>query len=143
LILISVGRALFQEFPVKDLTAIELRAHVPAKDFERSKAFYQDLGFTLCWSNDELAYLHVGPHGAEGKAGILLQNHYTKELAENLQMHLLVSDVEAWWKHVQDQQISEKYGITTDPPEDRDWKMRDFVLLDPAGVVWRIAQAIP
>ena len=32
-------------------TAIELKAHLPAKDFEVSKQFYQDIGFTLCWSN--------------------------------------------------------------------------------------------
>lgn len=27
---------------------IELKASVPSKDFELSKQFYQDLGFTLC-----------------------------------------------------------------------------------------------
>jgi hypothetical protein len=61
---------------VSELTAIELKAFVPAKDFEISKQFYQDLGFTLCWSNGGLAYLHQGPHGNHGKAGILLQNFY-------------------------------------------------------------------
>ena len=31
-----------------ELVAIELKAHVPARDFEVSKQFYQDIGFTLC-----------------------------------------------------------------------------------------------
>ena len=34
---------------MSNLIAIELKAHVPAKDFEISKQFYQDLGFNLCW----------------------------------------------------------------------------------------------
>jgi len=37
-----------------DLTAIELKAFVPAKDFEKSRRFYQDLGFTTAWSSDGL-----------------------------------------------------------------------------------------
>lgn len=123
-----------------NLTAIELKAHLPALDFERSKAFYQDLGFTLCWSNSNMAYLHLGPHGDHGKAGFLLQNSYVRDLAENLQMHLLVNDVDAWWKHVESAQLCEKYGVRAEPPADRSWNMRDFVLFDPAGVVWRIAQ---
>ena len=56
------------------MDAIELKAHVPAKDFELSKQFYQDLGFTLCWGTEgDLAYLHWGDHGSHGKAGFLLQ----------------------------------------------------------------------
>ena len=33
----------------------------------------------------------------KGKAAFLLQNYYVKAFAENLQMHLLVNDVDAWW----------------------------------------------
>lgn len=126
-----------------DLAVIELKAHVPAKDFELSKRFYQDIGFTLCWSNEGLAYLHYGPHGEEQKPGILLQDFYVKEFAENLQMHLLVKDVDAWWAHIEAKRILETYAVAGGPPEDRAWKMRDFVLVDPSGVLWRIAQPIP
>ena len=41
--------------PMRNLTAIEIKAFVPAKDFELSKRFYQDLGFTIAWSSDGLA----------------------------------------------------------------------------------------
>jgi hypothetical protein len=60
-----------QENVVPELTAIELKAHLPAKNFEVSKRFYQDIGFTLCWSNGGLAYLHYGPHGEHGTCGVL------------------------------------------------------------------------
>lgn len=125
-----------------EMTAIEIKAHVPARDFELSKRFYQDLGFTLCWSSDGLAFLHQGPHGDHGKAGILLQNFYHKELAENLQMHLLVADADAWWAHILERRIPETYGVRAAAPADRDYRMRDFVIFDPCGVRWRIAQTL-
>jgi len=128
---------------MSNLDVIELKASVPAKDFELSKQFYQDLGFTLCWSEGDLAYLHYGDHGSHGKAGILLQRFYIKEFAENLMMHLLVKNVDAWWANVQEKNIPEKYGVRADPPELRSWNMRDFVLFDPSGVLWRIAQEAP
>jgi hypothetical protein len=125
---------------MSELVAIELKAHLPARDFEVSKQFYQDIGFTLCWSNAGLALLHYGPHGEHGNPAFLLQDYYVKEFAENLQMHLLVKDVDAWWAQIQAKQISQRYAVRAEPPGDRDWKMRDFVLFDPAGVLWRVAQ---
>jgi hypothetical protein len=127
---------------VPELTVIELKAHLPAKDFAVSKQFYQDVGFTLCWSNGGLAYLHYGPHGEPGKLGFLLMDYYVKEFAEHLQMHLLVNDVDAWWARIEAQQISQKYGVGIGQPEDRDWGMRDFTMFDPCGVLWRVAQLI-
>lgn len=128
---------------MSNLDPIELKASVPSKDFELSKQFYQDMGFTLCWSEGDLAYLHYGDHGSHGKAGFLLQRFYVKEFAENLMMHLLVKDVEAWWANIQENKLIEKYGVRADPPAARAWKMRDFVLFDPSGVLWRIAQDTP
>jgi len=130
------------DYAMEDLVAIELKAHLPARDFELSKQFYQDIGFTLCWSSEGLAYLHYGPHGEHSKVGFLLQNFYVKEFAQNLQMHLLVKDVDAWWTRLQAGEIAQKYGVEIGPPEDREWKMRDFTLFDPSGVLWRIAQGL-
>ena len=73
------------------MTAIEVKAFVPSKDFALSKRFYQDLGFNLGLSSNELAYLH------RGNSSFLLQNFYVKEHADNFMMHLLVENVQAWW----------------------------------------------
>jgi uncharacterized glyoxalase superfamily protein PhnB len=54
-------------------------------------------------------------------------------------MHLLVPDVDAWWADVQAKRIPERYGVHAEPPEDRPWGMRDFILFDPSGVMWRIS----
>lgn len=119
------------------LSTIELKAFVPAKDFALSKQFYQDLGFTIRWSDDDLAYMH------HGNTSFLLQNFYVKALADNFMMHLLVEDVDTWWDWVNEKQIAHKYDVRILPPEQRPWKMRDFVVIDPSGVLWRIAENTP
>lgn len=119
-----------------DLRTVEIKAFVPARDMELSLRFYRDLGFSVPWSSDELAYLHAGD------CSFLLQKFYVAEHAGNFMMHLLVADVDAWWRHVQAQRLAERYGVRALPPEDRPWKIRDFVLDDPTGVLWRIGQNI-
>lgn len=119
------------------LNTVELKTFVPAKDFELSKRFCQDVGFTLASDSDGIAYFH------HENASFLLQNFYVKEFAENFVMHLLVESVDAWWAKIQERKIPEKYGVKTIPPAQRPWKMRDFVLLDPSGVLWRIAENTP
>ncbi len=121
---------------MNELKAEEIKAFVPARDFALSKQFYQDLGFTVAWSSEGLAYLH------HGNCAFLLQNYYVKEHADNFMMHIIVTDVDAWWRHVEAQGIASKYNVKTEPPEDRPWGLRDFILVDPTGVLWRIGQDI-
>jgi len=118
-----------------DRTIEEIKAYVPARDFALSKHFYQDLGFTIVWSSEDLAYVR------HGDASFLLQNFYVQAHADNFMMHMLVEDLDAWWRHVEGQRLQSKYGIMLDPPADRPWGLRDFVITDPTGVLWRIAQS--
>lgn len=43
-----------------ELKIVEVKAFVPSGDFALSKQFYQDFGFELTWSSDDLAYLRRG-----------------------------------------------------------------------------------
>jgi catechol 2,3-dioxygenase-like lactoylglutathione lyase family enzyme len=76
---------------MRDLTAIEIKAFVPAKDFELSKRFYQDLGFVVAWSSEGLAYIR------HGNTSFLLQE-FQEKAPDNFMMHLLVQDVDSWWE---------------------------------------------
>jgi len=118
------------------MTTVEIKAFVPARDFDLSKRFYADLGFVMAWSSEALACFHAG------RSSFLLQRFYVKEHADNFMMHLLVEDVEAWWAHVSTARIGERYGVRVLPPEDRPWGIRDFTVDDPTGVLWRIGQSI-
>ncbi len=118
------------------LETVEIKAFAPARDFALSRRFYQDLGFTMAWDGGDLAYFHCGA------SSFLLQNFYNPAHAENFTMHLLVPDVAAWWEHVQRAALAERYGVRQEPPADRPWRIRDFILTDPTGVLWRIGQNI-
>jgi catechol 2,3-dioxygenase-like lactoylglutathione lyase family enzyme len=117
-----------------NLRAIEIKAFVPAKDFAWSKEFYRDLGFVLASDSGGVAYFH------HGDVSFLLQDFYVEALAKNLMMHLLVEDVSAWRARVEDAGIAAKYGVKVTEIVQEPWRMRDFIVIDPSGVLWRIAQ---
>ncbi|WP_431096915.1 VOC family protein [Polaromonas aquatica] len=117
--------------------AIEVKAFVPARDFALSRRFYEELGFEIPWSDETLAYMRLGD------TAFFLQNFYVAEHASNFMMHLTVQDVDGWWARLQQADIAGRYGVRTVPPQDQPWRQRDFVLTDPSGVLWRIAQNMP
>jgi hypothetical protein len=64
----------------------DLKAFVPTRDPELSKKLYADLGFTINWSNDQIAELQIGSFR------FLLQTFYVAEHAGNFMMTLNVED---------------------------------------------------
>ena len=115
---------------------VDLKAFVPAKDHKISKAFYTDLGFTINWSNDEIAELQMGPFR------FLLQKFYVAQHAGNFMMSLNVENADAWWEHIQRMEFTKKYpGIMCKPPQLQPWGMRVLYLSDPTGVLWHIAES--
>jgi catechol 2,3-dioxygenase-like lactoylglutathione lyase family enzyme len=121
---------------IRDMTSIKVKAFVPARDFDQSKRFYQQLGFELGWSDDSLAYFR------HGHSSFFVQNFYNNSHADNLVMRLLVINIETWWQHVQEQDLKNKYRIEVEPPDNKPWGIRDFVITDPSGVLWQIGQNI-
>jgi len=121
---------------MSDLRVIEVKAFVPAKDFELSKQFYRDIGFTMASDGGGVAYFH------HGQASFLLQDFCIEEHVSNFMMHLLVEDVDAWHQAVMDNRIAEKYQVKVGQVVLQPWRMRDFELFDPSGVLWRIAQNV-
>jgi hypothetical protein len=115
-------------------SVLDLKAFLPSKDYALAKQFYLDLGFTMLWGSEQLAAFQVGGFR------FLLQNLYVKEWAGNFVMHLMVTDADAWWKHIQDIKIVEKYpGTMAKPPTMQPWGLRVLYLSDPSGVLWHIA----
>jgi len=114
--------------PVTDLKPL-----VPARAAELSKKFYSDLGFTINWSNDQIAELQIGSFR------FLLQTFYVAEHAGNFMMSLAVEDADAWWEHIQRRELTKKYpGIMCKPPQMQAWGIRVLYLSDPSGVLWHI-----
>jgi len=113
----------------------DVKAFVPARDLELSKSFYTDLGFTINFSNPEIAELQIGSFR------FLLQKFFIKEHAGNFMMSLAVDDADAWWNYIQNKDFPKKYpGITCKPPAVQPWGLRILYLSDPSGVLWHITE---
>jgi len=113
----------------------DIKAFVPAKDLDVSKAFYADLGFTINFSNDEIAELQIGSFR------FLLQKFYVPQHAGNFMMSLNVDDLDAWWRYIQEKEFPRKYpGTMCKPPEMQPWGLRILYLSDPTGVLWHIVE---
>ena len=91
--------------------------------------------FTENWVSEEgkVAELQVG------EFRFLLQNYYVQQFAENFMMHLMVENADAWWRHVSETKLAEKYpGIMAKAPAVQRG-LRVLYLSDPTGVLWHIA----
>jgi hypothetical protein len=113
----------------------ELRTFLPAEDFARSVAFYEALGFEKI-AQHEVAIFDIG-HGR----GIIVQQYYTKEWAENLMLSLLVEDLDGWWDHIDSLDLPGRFQVPAPkPPKMQPWGLRVGFLTDPAGVLWHMIQ---
>ncbi|MGB6973769.1 MAG: VOC family protein [Terracidiphilus sp.] len=112
-----------------------IRPFLPAKEFETSLRFYQTIGFEANRLGDTLAELSLGAHA------FLLQDYYVKEWAGNMVMHVLVSDVDAWWEHIHSLDLANRFSVKPPvPPRAEPWGLTVAYVFDPAGVLWHFAQ---
>lgn len=113
------------------------RPFLPTRDLAKSRAFYEALGFELLLDGD-VAIL------ASGETSIILQRHWAQGWAENCMMQLMVDDLDAWWANVEGLDLPERFGVPPlKPPAPQPWGLRVGYVVDPAGVLWHIAERRP
>jgi hypothetical protein len=113
-----------------------MRPMLPAKDFARSVKFYVDLGFQQRTLTDGLAEMTLGA------CSFLLQDYYVREWADNLVIHLFVSDLDSWWAHIVALDLPSRYGVKTRTPQLEGWGVRVAGVIDPSGVLWRFHEVL-
>ena len=108
----------------------DLRTFLPTKDPELSKKFYTDLGFTINWSNEQIAELQIGfPVPAADFLGrsACRQFHDEPECRRCRRLG----------EHIQRQEFTKEYpGIMGKAPEMEPWGIRVLYLSDPTGAPW-------
>jgi len=110
----------------------------PQKEFETSLRFYKVIGFEAYPLGETLAELSLGTHA------FLLQSHYVKEWAENTVMHVLVEDVDTWWRHIDSLALARQFNVSPPaPPKVEPWGLTVVYVFDPSGVLWHFAQPTP
>lgn len=114
----------------------DVRAFVPALDFRVSKAFYEALGWTCIWTDDDgLALMELAGHR------FMLQDHYVREWAENFMITISVTDAAAWHEHIAAALADGAYGAArVSPPKVEDWGATVTYAWDPCGVLLHFTQ---
>ena len=117
------------------MTITALKPFVPSgKDFAQAKSFFTDLGFTVNWEVDGLAELVLGA------AVFLLQDFHNQEMQDNFMLQVEVEDLDAWWAHLEESGVVDRYSLRTTGVKDFPWG-REVHLVDPAGVCWHFREA--
>ena len=117
-----------------------LRPFLPTKDFEVSRAFYEALGFKKLLDS-EVAIFAIGSGGAANILHPPLRRGLGRAV---LMMQLMVDDLDAWWAHIQTLNLVERFGVQPPrAPAVQPWGLRIAYLIDPAGVLWHVAERRP
>jgi uncharacterized glyoxalase superfamily protein PhnB len=77
-----------------------------------------------------------------GSGGFLLQRHYNEDWAGNFMMQLMVDDLDSWWSHIDSLDLPNHFGVPAPkPPAMQPWGLRIAYVVEPAGVLWHIAES--
>jgi hypothetical protein len=115
-------------------TVLSVRPMLPARDFGLSRQFYTALGFQPVQLADRLIEMRLGA------CTFILQDYYVREWADNFVMHLRVSNVRLWWDRIVTLDLQSRFKAKARPPHTEAWGLVAD-LVDPSGVLWRIAQS--
>lgn len=109
---------------------------LPARDFELSSRFYEDIGFTKTIASENSAQFMMQDFG------FWLQDYYVDAWAGNTMLCLYVDDIDAWARHLDSLDLVKRYGgvakVLSDPHMQEGGIMMQFC--DPAGVLWHVRE---
>jgi uncharacterized glyoxalase superfamily protein PhnB len=118
------------------LAVDDVRTFVPAMDFAVSRAFYEALGWSTAWTDNEgLALMELAGYR------FMLQDHYVRQWAENSMLSIIVADASAWFDHVSRVLASGAFASArVAPPKVEDWGATVTYVWDPCGVLLHFTQ---
>jgi catechol 2,3-dioxygenase-like lactoylglutathione lyase family enzyme len=114
---------------------ISIRTYIGAKDYDISRAFYKELGFSEHKITSDLSYYKISE-----EYGFYLQAYYIEDWINNTMILLEVNDVEECWRVLTSKRLEDKYNtIRITDLKKAEWG-GDFFVQDPSGVLWRFAK---
>jgi len=118
-----------------DLHATDVRPFIGSRDFEVSRAFYEALGWTVEYLDDQLALMANGAHR------FYLQRYYQKDWLENTMLHITVADAAACHAQIASVLATGRFGdARVAPPKHEDYGALVTYVWDPAGVLLHLAE---
>ncbi|GLR16958.1 VOC family protein [Portibacter lacus] len=108
-----------------------IRSFIGAKDFEESRQFYTELGFSEIPISHNMVVFKVNEDLA-----FYLQKAYVKDWIDNSMLFLEVEDLDACFEDVKARNLTEKYDkVRLSEIQVLEWG-REFFLHDPSGILW-------
>jgi hypothetical protein len=110
--------------------AKSIRPFLGSKDFEISRQFYADLGFSEVVLSPCFSYFSTS------NLGFYLQDAYVKDWIDNTMVFMEVENVENHWNELVALNLLSKYpDARLVPVRTLDWGKECF-LHDPSGILW-------
>lgn len=110
-----------------------IRTFIGAKDFEESRNFYKDLGFTELNLSENMSVFKV-----DEKLSFYLQKAYVKDWVDNSMLFLEVDNIDEYLSEIKSKNLIEKYPkVRLSEIVENDWG-KEFFLHDPSGILWHI-----
>jgi len=110
-----------------------IRSFIGAKDFDVSRSFYKDLGFTEIILSENMSVFKI-----DEKLSFYLQKAYVKNWEDNSMIFLEVEDLEFYLEKLKAKKISEKYPkVRVSEIVNNDWG-KEFFVHDPSGILWHM-----
>ena len=112
-----------------------IRAFIGAKDFNESRAFYQQLGFEESVLGATMSYFRVNDH-----LGFYLQNAYVKDWVNNSMLFLEVDNLDECHKELMEKNLPAQYkNVRLSAIKYEDWG-RELFMHDPSGILWHFGE---
>ena len=115
---------------------LSIRPFIGAQDFDESRRFYQDLGFSETVLSPSLSVFR------NASLSFYLQNAYVKDWVDNTMVFLEVVNVDEFWKELTARNLTAKYTtIRLEPVRLQDWGSVCYIH-DPSGVLWHVGEFV-
>ena len=115
--------------------ALNIRTFIGARDFEESREFYRELGFTEFSISNEMSLFKLND-----SLGFYLQKYYVKKWVQNSMVFVEVDDVDQCYDSLEKKAMHQKYKYARLTPIKKFAWGRECFLHDPSGVLWHFCQ---
>ena len=114
--------------------AKSIRPFIGAENFDTSRRFYHDLGFTETILSPDMSVFKTGAFA------FYLQDAYVKDWIDNSMIFLEVENVDAYWNELSALDLTAKYKtVKLTAIRTEDWG-RECFLHDPSGILWHFGE---
>lgn len=111
-----------------------IRAFIGAKDYNESRRFYREIGFSEHIVSDDMSYFLTDNYG------FYLQDYYVKSWIENTMIFFELENTDEIWTRLHQLDLPSRYKkVKLSRIREESWG-RECFLHDPSGVLWHFGE---